>query len=169
MVCLVLSSTLASLISSRPAAVPYSPHISPKVTHHGVVCDDCDMTIEGIRHKCLDCSSTFSHFDPSAFNDALLDYDLCSDCISSGGAERHNAFHEFIELKEPGRVIVHVVGDRNVPPANETPQSPVVTSPIETVPAIHNATCDLCDSRIRGDRYVRFISKFHCSSAHALV
>jgi next to BRCA1 gene 1 protein len=86
------------------------------------------------------------------------DYDLCSGCLKDV-SEFHNPFHEFYEIKEPGRVVVHNVysgtGEANtnsaqpaqtarpVRPSSESPPSPV----------LHNATCNLCDSRIQGDRY----------------
>ncbi|KAJ7751215.1 hypothetical protein DFH07DRAFT_745724 [Mycena maculata] len=113
---------------------------APPVIHRGVICDMCDNVIEGIRHKCLDCA----------------DYDLCTPCIASGSAERHNPFHEFLEIKEPGRVIVHTVysgdGERDTPaPARPPPAAPQPQA--EEQPVIHFATCNLCDSRIRGDRY----------------
>ncbi|THV07447.1 hypothetical protein K435DRAFT_257605 [Dendrothele bispora CBS 962.96] len=110
---------------------------SSRVVHPGVVCDVCHSVIEGVRHKCLDCA----------------DYDLCTSCISSGAAERHNPFHEFFEIAEPGRVIVHtVVGNGERDPVQ--PNLQTSTSQEEpAVPAVHHATCDLCDSRIRGDRY----------------
>ncbi|KIY73564.1 hypothetical protein CYLTODRAFT_416943 [Cylindrobasidium torrendii FP15055 ss-10] len=113
-----------------PHRAPQPPTGPAAVIHHGVICDSCNTTIEGVRHKCLDCSN----------------FDLCSRCISEGGAETHNAFHEFIDIREPGRVVVHVVGDRNTditPPAAAAAQEDLV----------HNATCDMCDSRIRGQRY----------------
>lgn len=94
-----------------------------------------------------------------------VDYDLCTGCIMSGSAERHNPFHEFFEISEPGRVIVHTVfsgeGERESTPSTRAPPAaaaPTVVSPpvVEAVP-IHAANCDMCDSRIRGDRYVRFV------------
>ncbi|KDQ63127.1 hypothetical protein JAAARDRAFT_29129 [Jaapia argillacea MUCL 33604] len=63
------------------------------VIHNGVVCDACNEIIIGVRHKCLDCR----------------DYDLCTQCISSGRAEAHNPFHEFFDIEKPGRVVVHNV------------------------------------------------------------
>lgn len=92
------------------------------------------------------------------------DYDLCTPCISSGASTAHNPFHEFFEITEPGRVIVHTVfsgnGERVAPtsgtrqPSNETP----ATQPAAAQrPAAHLATCDLCDSRIIGERYVRIL------------
>ncbi|KAK0208907.1 hypothetical protein DFS33DRAFT_1306348 [Desarmillaria ectypa] len=106
---------------------------APPVIHYDVMCDYCSKQIEGIRHKCLDCS----------------DYDLCTKCITTGGAERHDPFHEFWEVTEPGRVIISRVGSAAPPAPAPAPQVP---TPAVT-PAVHGATCDLCDSRIRGDRY----------------
>ncbi|KZS93190.1 hypothetical protein SISNIDRAFT_550176 [Sistotremastrum niveocremeum HHB9708] len=60
-------------------------------------------------------------------------YDLCEHCISLSSVV--HPLHEFLKITEPGRIVVHTVdGGR-------------------TAPAIHNATCDLCSSRIHGDRY----------------
>jgi len=114
---------------------------APPVIHRGVLCDMCDSVVEGIRHKCLDCP----------------DYDLCTRCIESGSAERHNPFHEFLEIKEPGRVIVHTVysgdGERDAPLNTSATRAPAPAPQAEVQPAVHYATCNLCDSRIRGDRY----------------
>lgn len=81
----------------------------------------------------------------------------------SGSAERHNPFHEFFEISEPGRVIIHTVfsgdGEReSAPSARAPPAAPLEVPPpvVEEVP-VHAANCDLCDSRIHGDRYVRFV------------
>ncbi|KAI3622325.1 zz type zinc finger domain-containing protein [Moniliophthora roreri] len=109
--------------------------------HFGIRCDSCQaMPIQGVRHKCLDCP----------------DYDLCTECITSGAAERHNPFHEFFEINEPGRVVVHTVyqgnGERNAPDIRRAPVlSPPAPAPAQ--PVVHFASCNLCDSRIRGDRY----------------
>ncbi|KZT27712.1 hypothetical protein NEOLEDRAFT_1130794 [Neolentinus lepideus HHB14362 ss-1] len=117
------------------------------VIHRDVVCDACDQIVVGVRHKCLDCP----------------DYDLCTPCMNSGSAEAHDPFHEFLDIKEPGRVVVHNVFSGNeesagIPadtrrassPSQRTP-APVVARPAEQVR--HNARCDLCDSVIIGDRY----------------
>jgi next to BRCA1 gene 1 protein len=47
------TSTPTGNTSSASSAVP------PPVIHKGVSCDVCDKTIEGIRHKCLDCPGLF--------------------------------------------------------------------------------------------------------------
>ncbi|KAJ7170143.1 hypothetical protein C8R46DRAFT_896701 [Mycena filopes] len=136
----------ASLPVPSVAQVPEAPAPpAPPVIHRGVLCDVCDSVVEGIRHKCLDCA----------------DYDLCTSCIESGSAERHNPFHEFLEIKEPGRVVVHTVysgdGERDVldqfNSGSRAPASAPAAQQAEEQPAVHYATCNLCDSRIRGDRY----------------
>ncbi|TFK77453.1 hypothetical protein BDN72DRAFT_873746 [Pluteus cervinus] len=105
--------------------------------HRGVYCDMCTKGIVGVRHKCVDCP----------------DYDLCTACFDDSGVEKHNTLHTFINIKEPGRVIVHTVysgGERDAT-AHEAPRA----SPGQTQAslAIHNASCDLCDGRIEGSRY----------------
>ncbi|KAJ3867306.1 hypothetical protein EV359DRAFT_34766 [Lentinula novae-zelandiae] len=125
-----------------PFALPVGENESARnengrVVHHGVSCDSCRSIIEGIRHKCLDCP----------------DYDLCTSCIADGAAARHTPFHEFFDISEPGRVVVHNVfsgsGEREAAPPMRHNGSPDQYSQ----PVVHNAVCDLCESRIRGDRY----------------
>jgi len=130
------------------------------VVHSGIICDVCQDTVIGVRHKCLDCP----------------DYDLCSTCIISGSAEQHNPFHEFFEIEEPGRVVVHTVfsGDGEMDSSwtgrrtTENPSPPVVpsSSSASVATVAHHATCDLCDSQIRGTRYkcVNCIDFDTCSS-----
>ncbi|KAH7923239.1 hypothetical protein BV22DRAFT_1036572 [Leucogyrophana mollusca] len=135
-------------------AVLSTPESEP-VVHRGIICDKCEKIIVGVRHKCLDCP----------------DYDLCSPCIDSGFAEKHNPFHEFFDIETPGRIFVHTVfsgqGERETSPQEPRRSSPSNTGDTirrsalhQEVPAnhadepvIHNATCNLCDSRIAGDRY----------------
>ncbi|THH31949.1 hypothetical protein EUX98_g2227 [Antrodiella citrinella] len=118
----------------------------PRV-HDNVRCDACSSTIIGMRHKCLDCP----------------DYDLCQNCVNVGAKEAHNPFHPFFEIEDPGD-FVHTVFSGNgerVPSAArpETRPTPVVDEAPPAVPTAdaarvaHNATCNLCDSRIHGDRF----------------
>ncbi|EAU92526.1 hypothetical protein CC1G_06537 [Coprinopsis cinerea okayama7 len=112
------------------------------VVHTNVWCDACLKNVVGIRHKCLDCP----------------DYDLCTPCIKSGGAENHNPFHEFFEINEPGRVIVHTVfdgGRGNRRSASRSARDAPAEQQPASVPApvAHSARCDLCESMIFGDRY----------------
>lgn len=126
--------------TSAPQAIPEPPvsvnHPTAPV-HANVTCDMCDSVVVGTRHKCLDCP----------------DYDLCQSCVDQGGAQRHQPFHEFIDIKEPGRVIVHTVFDstsRRMPTRSPPQASEPVPAP---APATHRANCDLCESRIVGERY----------------
>ncbi|KII93409.1 hypothetical protein PLICRDRAFT_35617 [Plicaturopsis crispa FD-325 SS-3] len=129
--------------SSSPIATrSHGVHTSAPAVHNGVVCDICDRTIVGVRHKCLDCP----------------DYDLCTSCIEDDGAERHNAFHEFFEISEPGRVVVHTVfsgdGERDSINGGNSNRNDRARSVQEQEPVVaHNASCDMCGNRIRGDRY----------------
>ncbi|KAJ3845357.1 hypothetical protein F5878DRAFT_523856 [Lentinula raphanica] len=127
-----------------PFAVPVAESVSVRnednrVVHHDVWCDSCHSVIEGIRHKCLDCP----------------DFDLCTPCIRGVATETHNPFHEFFQISEPGRVVVHNVfsghGEQEV---QQPPPRPVDEVPVPPPqPVVHSATCDLCESRIYGDRY----------------
>lgn len=130
------------------------------VVHSGIICDVCQDTVIGVRHKCLDCP----------------DYDLCTTCIMSGSAEQHNPFHEFFEIEEPGRVVVHTVfsGDGEMDSSwtgrrtteNASPRVVPNSTFASAAPVAHHATCDLCDSKIRGTRYkcVNCIDFDTCSS-----
>ncbi|KAL1737280.1 hypothetical protein EV714DRAFT_241203 [Schizophyllum commune] len=125
--------------TSLPAPPPLdTPRVvvHPPVVHDGVICDKCNKTIEGVRRKCLDCP----------------DYDLCTACMANGAAEEHNPFHEFFDIEVPGRVIVHqVFSGPDAPSRSATGAQSVVSGspPVHT----HNAFCDICSSRIYGDRY----------------
>ncbi|XP_057307741.1 uncharacterized protein LOC130645686 [Hydractinia symbiolongicarpus] len=50
--------------------------------HPGVVCDECNLEIKGIRYKCLAC----------------FDYDICSSCEAKG---LHPDEHELLCIKKP--------------------------------------------------------------------
>ncbi|KAG2370146.1 hypothetical protein BDR07DRAFT_1476159 [Suillus spraguei] len=111
---------------------------SPPVIHRNVVCDGCNETIDGVWRKCLDCP----------------DYDLCTPCIESGAAERHNPFHEFFDIETPGPLFVHTVfsgsGERD---ASQSSRNATADSPAATLETRHFAACNMCDSRIVGDRF----------------
>lgn len=114
--------------------------------------------------------SSYSPFCSSCL--CLPDYDLCTPCMSNGGTEQHNPFHEFFDITVPGRTIVHTVfsgnsqceavsGPRHVPIPPPSHQTSSQETPTATVVAAHFATCNLCDSRIRGDRYVSIYLNFN--------
>jgi hypothetical protein len=127
--------------------------------HTGVICDVCESTVRGVRHKCLDCPGTRHlglFFFPGVHALLFPDYDMCTSCITNRRT-RHALTHEFFEIEEPGRVIVHTVfsgeGERETSQPS-TPSRPSVTES-ESQPVLHNAVCDMCDSQIYGDRFVR--------------
>ena len=94
----------------------------------------------------------------------------------SGSAEEHNPFHEFFEIEEPGRVVVHTVfsGDGEMDSSwtgrrtteNASPRVVPNSTSASAAPVAHYATCDLCDSKIRGTRYkcVNCIGMKHLSN-----
>lgn len=129
--------------------------------HRGVVCDSCNQTVAGVRHKCLDCPGMSCDAPGTLLPNSVPDYDLCTPCVKSGATERHNPFHEFFDIETPGRVYVHtVLGDntgnrRQLSGSDHAPvtrQGPVGTP--ADLPVRHSATCNLCDSAIIGERYV---------------
>lgn len=119
--------------------------VQTRSVHKNIICDICNQQIVGVRHKCLDCA----------------DYDLCEKCISTPESRsQHHAQHQFFAIEKPGEVIVHTVfsGDGECEPVRPTqprfnPLAPA-PRPRDAEPVVHNAMCNLCDSRIRGDRFV---------------
>lgn len=127
-------------------AVDAEPSQPTTVIHRNIVCDNCNEIVVGVRRKCLDCP----------------DYDLCTPCIESGAAERHDSSHEFFDIETPGRVFVHTVfsgkGERNASAASRSPtagspRSSAGTSVVIRKPVRHSAACNMCDSPIVGDRF----------------
>ena len=123
------------------------PQTDVRPVHKNIICDMCNRQVVGIRHKCLDCP----------------DYDLCDECITNPELRsQHHAQHQFFAIEKPGEVIVHTVfsGDADAAPEPALPvlpspsSQPTVIHPVDVEPVIHNAMCNLCDSRIRGDRFV---------------
>ncbi|KAF9507017.1 hypothetical protein BS47DRAFT_1352132 [Hydnum rufescens UP504] len=113
---------------------------------HDSICDVCDKRIIGVRHKCLDCA----------------DYDMCDPCMNTRRYEAHDDSHNFARLGTPGTVIVHRVLESSLGPASATetespPSVPVSPLPtrvaMATGPFAHAARCNMCDSRILGNRY----------------
>ncbi|TCD64312.1 hypothetical protein EIP91_004259 [Steccherinum ochraceum] len=112
--------------------------------HTDVICDCCDETVVGSRFKCLDCA----------------DFDLCGSCVVMGARDHHNLSHSFFEMPSP-ETLVHTVfsgdGERMPSAGRAEPRaasSNAAATPVEdTEPVAHNATCNLCDSRIRGIRF----------------
>jgi len=53
------SATPAS-VQTRPITPPTAATVNAGPVHPGIICDECDKTIVGVRHKCLDCSGSLS-------------------------------------------------------------------------------------------------------------
>ncbi|EIM92871.1 uncharacterized protein STEHIDRAFT_136582 [Stereum hirsutum FP-91666 SS1] len=149
--------------SSEDVVVSAFENPQPKV-HTNIICDVCEQTVVGTRNKCLDCP----------------DYDMCPTCYANK-RHQHDGSHEFFAIEEPGHVYVHTVfsglGEKRGAGADHThstrcthaTEAPVATPAVNTasltptVPeaaststkaeVLHNATCDMCDSRIKGIRW----------------
>lgn len=152
-----------SVVPQSPAPASSGPAGEPALSvHRGVICDSCNETVVGIRHKCLDCPGMSDVPAVTFFPHPVLDYDLCTACMESGGTEQHNPFHEFFDIETPGRVYVHTVlssdRDSGRQQSSSSAHAPVTQhEPAPTtadLPVRHSATCNLCDSAIVGERYV---------------
>lgn len=108
----------------------------PKVEHRNVFCDQCLGNIVGTRFKCADCSN----------------YDLCTKCFDSS-ASFHQAGHRFKVLERPqqetGEIRLRAADTVPTLPLTAASAAQSTTSPQQQ----HPATCDMCDSSIRGIRY----------------
>ncbi|XP_064597849.1 next to BRCA1 gene 1 protein-like [Liolophura sinensis] len=83
--------------SSVPAGeakqeMPLSGH--PSYVHDGIICDNCNQTIVGVRYKCGNCA----------------DYDLCEACETQDGI--HTPEHVFIKLRRPWAGVGKVEGEQ---------------------------------------------------------
>ncbi|KDQ15743.1 hypothetical protein BOTBODRAFT_31628 [Botryobasidium botryosum FD-172 SS1] len=125
---------------STPTSTPSTPRqaeSAPPLPHHNAVCDACTRGIYGVRHKCLDCP----------------DYDLCDVCIEERD-EYHHPKHKFLAISEPGPIVIHKVYEDEPAPASVSRAStPTPAPPAPAAPVVHFANCDMCDSRIEGDRF----------------
>lgn len=72
----ISSSTQTTVLTSVQST-------SEKVIHNGIICDNCEHQIEGIRYKCSSCP----------------DYDLCENCEAMSGI--HFEKHNFLKIRQP--------------------------------------------------------------------
>ncbi|KAG8941255.1 hypothetical protein FRC04_004657 [Tulasnella sp. 424] len=113
---------------------PTPPNLPPHLSIHRAI-------IIGGRHRCLDCS----------------DYDLCDKCIQSR-RDKHDADHEFYELKGPGEIIPSPNPRHHREPSRGPHFGGLATSsptPPNLPPhlSIHRAVCDVCQKIIIGGRH----------------
>ncbi|KAF8336445.1 uncharacterized protein EI90DRAFT_3152608 [Cantharellus anzutake] len=118
----------------QSATLPEDSHVQ-----HNARCDFCGRIILGFRHKCLDCE----------------DFDLCNSC-KTNAREAHDMSHTFVKFNTPGEVVVYRRPEpaaTTVPPLSAPPVPPAPSDQPQDPTVVHNAMCDLCDSRVVGDRY----------------
>jgi hypothetical protein len=132
---------------------------------HSAFCDMCKKDINGIRWKCIDCPGACQNMlsrSRMLSNDgiAYTDYDLCATCWATDRTKHRDGRHKFVRIVKPGEIFVHRVREGPSTPRAMTEAPPIpVAIPPASVPhanqaeVVHNATCDLCDSRILGVRY----------------
>ena len=100
------------------------------------------------------------------------DFDLCSSCliVQPETIGVHSSTHAFFAIEEPGGLWAHAVFSSedapeplNQPAAEGPTENSTSSGPVQEQNALagndvlHNATCDLCSSAIRGDRFVSVI------------
>ena len=164
-------------IESTRSVEPSSP-VEP-VVHTNVFCDMCREVIVGVRHKCLDCAglSCPSLSAVKFTDDIYIDFDLCSLCLAIQPQKigSHSRSHSLFAIEEPGGLWVHTVftgdGSPQVPEPPAESEGPTElqntsssgsdarverTAPVAKV-VNHRAICDLCDSAIKGDRFVSYL------------
>jgi next to BRCA1 gene 1 protein len=70
----------------------------PTIIHAGIICNACQQTIVGVRHKCMQCP----------------DYDMCTPCYSAPRAlDSHRGGHRFFSIDRPNAIIhSNIICDR---------------------------------------------------------
>ena len=63
----VAHSATSTSVQTRPITPPTTAAVNSVPVHVGVVCDECDRMIVGVRHKCLDCSGSLSLLRPHLY------------------------------------------------------------------------------------------------------
>ena len=164
---------------AHPAEPEPSSLIEP-VIHVNVSCNMCREMIIGVRHKCLDCPGLayLRSLFALKFTDGIyVDFDLCSWCLTAQPQNfgSHSKSHSLFAIEEPGGLWIHTIfeGDGTpgipVPPvADEGPTDLFDTNilgfnaqgeshaqgELVAEPPIRLATCEFCDTAIRGERFV---------------
>lgn len=126
---------------------------SASYIHENVVCDACDQTIVGSRHKCLNCFSKhrISNHGNHFHLQKHTDFDLCDECYPT--ASLTHSQHDFMKITDPSAISIHRVRGSGPAPRRLRPGLRVPSRNASS-DLLHQAICDLCDSRIRGFRYV---------------
>jgi next to BRCA1 gene 1 protein len=167
--------------SAEPEPEPSSP--PDPVIHVNVSCNMCREIIVGVRHKCLDCPGLAYPPLLSAliFTDGMyIDFDLCSLCLAAQPHNfgSHSKSHSLFAIEEPGGLWIHTIFEGEGTPA--IPEPPVAdqrpmdlmdtnilesntqgeshaqgehTALVAEAP-IRHATCEFCDTAIRGEQFV---------------
>ena len=174
----------------EPSFRPSSP--PEPVIHVNVSCNMCREVIIGVRHKCLDCPGLAYPLPLSAleFTDAIyVDFDLCSLCLAAQPQNfgSHSKSHSLFAIEEPGGLWIHTIfegdGTRQIPEPRAAEEGPIdimATNILESnaqgdshaegehvdEEPIRHATCEFCDTAIRGER---FVSHSYCTVQYVIL
>ncbi|KAG9320083.1 hypothetical protein KVV02_003328 [Mortierella alpina] len=113
--------------------------LGQKVVHQNVFCDNCLVTIRGVRHKCKDCDN----------------FDLCQNCLRPA-AHKHHPLHTFRAIEKPSDAKKVIDAPPSTGSRSSGSHAASKCTPRVSRPVAHSATCDICTVVISGTRHKCF-------------
>ncbi|KAF9950788.1 hypothetical protein BGZ72_007595 [Mortierella alpina] len=141
------SDFLSAVVSSAALVPPHAAMLVVKLTvepckevvHQNVFCDNCLVTIKGMRHKCRDCDN----------------FDLCQNCLGPA-AHKHHPHHTFRAIEKPSDLKRFCDAPSSTGPRSSGSHASSKCTPRVAKPVAHLATCDICTVVISGTRHKCF-------------